>query len=207
MDPATSGSAPEDTRIRAVPDAHGLYMIPANGVPQRTIAQCTGAVSDPSTPVLVPVSFSNLPFRVISLRESRQSAQVDMRIRGEYVYTYDYNYGKKDILKRMIYRCESHDKCEFRYRIGIYKSDDPHQVLDLQMFALEPKGNHCGDPTGRVKYGINHVVKQEVDAIVLGGAGPKKILKTLSLKCSEQPNVLNKFPKLQQVKSRKSYLL
>ncbi|KAG3183848.1 hypothetical protein PC128_g14006 [Phytophthora cactorum] len=130
-----------------------------------------------------------------------------MRIRGEYVYTYDYNYGKKDILKRMIYRCESHDKCEFRYRIGIYKSDDPHQVLDLQMFALEPKGNHCGDPTGRVQYGINHVVKQEVDAMVLGGAGPKTILKTLSLKCSEQSNVLNKFPKLQQVKSQKSYLL
>ncbi|KAG4051496.1 hypothetical protein PC123_g13288 [Phytophthora cactorum] len=207
MDPAISGSAPEDTRIRAVPDAHGLYMIPANGVPQRTIAQCTGAVSDPSTPVLVPVSFSNLPFQVISLHESRQSAQVDMRIRGEYVYTYDYNYGKKDILKRMIYRCESHDKCEFRYRIGIYKSDDPHQVLDLQMFALEPKGNHCGDPTGRVQYGINHVVKQEVDAMVLGGAGPKTILKTLSLKCSEQSNVLNKFPKLQQVKSQKSYLL
>ncbi|KAG3239285.1 hypothetical protein PI124_g15762 [Phytophthora idaei] len=66
MDPATSGSAPEDTRIRAVPDAHGLYMIPANGGTQ---------LSESFTEMLHALSWQ---FRSVQLLNAREQYQIQV---------------------------------------------------------------------------------------------------------------------------------
>ncbi|ETM39825.1 hypothetical protein L914_14036 [Phytophthora nicotianae] len=68
-------------------------------------------------------------FQLVSLHESKKTAGVTMRSRDAYVYVYHYNYGKKDNLKRVEYRCESHENRAFRYRVGIYKPVDPHPIL------------------------------------------------------------------------------
>ncbi|ETL86695.1 hypothetical protein L917_13912 [Phytophthora nicotianae] len=145
-------------------------------------------------------------FQLVSLHESKKTAGVAMRSRDAYVYVYHNNYGKKDNLKRVEYRCESHENRAFRYRVGIYKPVDPHPILEQQMFALEQQGQHNGRPTGRSQYGINRSVNDEVDSLASSGAGPNKILKVLSMKYSDQRNVLWNIPSAEQVKSRKNYL-
>ncbi|ETO68598.1 hypothetical protein F444_14600 [Phytophthora nicotianae P1976] len=145
-------------------------------------------------------------FQLVSLHESKKTAGVTMRSRDAYVYVYHNNYGKKDNLKRVEYRCESHENRAFRYRVGIYKPVDPHPILEQQMFALEQQGQHNGRPTSRSQYGINRSVNDEVDSLASSGAGPNKILKVLSMKYSDQRNVLWNIPSAEQVKSRKNYL-
>ncbi|KAF4150170.1 hypothetical protein GN958_ATG00591 [Phytophthora infestans] len=138
-------------------------------------------------------------YAVLSTHGSKEEAIAAMMLRDGTTFRFLYNYGPFGSFS--VYECSSHTNCMKFVRL-VSSKDESGEIL----ISLQSSGIHIGPELNGRKYGISVLVKREVDAILSGGAGPKKCLKILQENHVCNAAMLSILPTTAQLKNRKARL-
>jgi hypothetical protein len=97
-----------------------------------------------------------------------------MQLHDGHNYVYVHNTGTRS--QASVYRCVDHRAYGRFFRILKIEAD----AFEPGVFAIEARGEHTTIRASQKRKGIHPVFKSEVDAAVLGTAGPKKTLRMLN---------------------------
>lgn len=145
-------------------------------------------------------------FEAISDHISTDAALAAMQHIDGLTYRYLHNQGSRSATS--LYECVSHLNCQKRIRLVSVVDEGGDTVVSLQQDTHE----HAEEPVGGAstttskKRGISPLYKHEVDAMLSGGAGPKKCRLLLLRKYKNDTRMIALMPDELQLKNRKATL-
>ncbi|KAG6623635.1 Multiple inositol polyphosphate phosphatase [Phytophthora cinnamomi] len=145
-------------------------------------------------------------FETLSQHPSKDAALGAMLRRDGCTYRHLHNQGKRS--PTSLYQCVSHAQCPKRIRLVVRRSDAGASLVSLEQDDVAHNDNDDNDDNDAAerRRGISPLLKDEVDAILKAGAGPKQCRLVLVERHQHDDDVLRLLPDETTLKNRKATL-